>query len=154
MLSGECLCDLLARCETRAVNQQFSNSKWLCAWVWHHHPYEGKYKLASHDVWVVGCKQRRNLTDLHCTQLNCPSIFIRSALFIYLWLHWIFAAFVRSFSQVGELFFVVHRLPPYGWLLVFWSMGCRCVGFSSGGTGPQQLVDQWALGQTGSVALV
>ena len=37
---------------------------------------------------------------------------------------------------------------------MFWSMGSRCVGFSSGGTEPQQLVDWWALGQTGSVAVV
>lgn len=37
---------------------------------------------------------------------------------------------------------------------MFWSVGYRCVGFRSGVTGPQQLVDQWALGQTASVAVV
>ena len=62
-------------------------------------------------------------------------------LFIYFWLHWVFiAACGLSLVAVSKVY---SSLPCTGfslwWLLLLWSMGSRCVGFSSCGTQAQQL---------------
>ena len=66
--------------------------------------------------------------------LACFSFCFLIYLFIYFWLHWVFIAARGLFSSCGErglLFVVVRRL------LLLWSTGSRCAGFSSCGTRAQ-----------------
>ena len=65
--------------------------------------------------------------------------FIYFILFIYFWLRWVFVA-VRRLSLVAvsrgysSLWCAGFSSP---WLLLLWSMGSRCAGFSSCGTWAQ-----------------
>ena len=73
--------------------------------------------------------------------LNGIYLFIKSYLFIYFWVHWVFVS-VRRLSLVAEnggyssLQCVGFSLR---WLLLLWSMGSRCTDFSSCSTQVQQL---------------
>ena len=76
-------------------------------------------------------------------------------LFYFFWLHWVFIA-VHGLSLVAvsrgysSLWYVGFSL---WWLLLLWSMGSRCAGFSSCGTQAQQLrctglVAPWHVGSS------
>ena len=60
-------------------------------------------------------------------------IYLFIYLFIYFWLHWVFIA-VHGLSLVAVSGgYSLLRCVGFslGWLLLLWSMGSRCVGFSS-----------------------
>ena len=60
-------------------------------------------------------------------------------LFIYFWLHWVFvAAHGLSLVAVSGGYSSLRCIGfSLQWLLLLWSMGCRCAGFSSCGTRAQ-----------------
>ena len=63
-------------------------------------------------------------------------IYLFIYLFIYFWLSWVFVA-ARGLSLVaasGGYSLLRCSVFSLRWLLLMWSMGSRCVGFSSCGT--------------------
>ena len=82
----------------------------------------------------------RDCFKTHCSQFfGClKNLFI---LFIYFWLHWVFVAahglsLVVASGDYSSLWCTGFSLR---WLLLLWSTGSRCVGFSTCGTWAQQL---------------
>ena len=61
-------------------------------------------------------------------------------LFIYFWLRWVFVA-VHGLSFVASGGYSSLRCARFSWrwLLLLWSTGSRCTGFSSCGTQAQLL---------------
>ena len=61
--------------------------------------------------------------------------------FIYLWLHWVFVAVCELSLVVASRGYSSLRYAGFSlqWLLLLWSTGSRCVGFSTCGTQAQQL---------------
>ena len=57
-------------------------------------------------------------------------------LFIYFWLHWVFVAVRRLSLVVASRDYSSLQCVGFSlrWLLLLWSAGSRCVGFSSCGS--------------------
>ena len=76
----------------------------------------------------------------HRVTVFLPCISFLFSNFIYLWLCWVFVA-ARGLSLVaasGSCSSLQCAGFPLRWLLLLWSMGSRCVGFSSCGMWAQQ----------------
>ena len=60
-------------------------------------------------------------------------------LFIYFWLHWVFVAALRLSLVAVSGGYSSLRCAGFSlwWLLLLWSTGSRCAGFSSCGTQAQ-----------------
>ena len=92
--------------------------------------------------WGGGGAIRGELYKSKYRRILCSFFFFNKfILFIYFWLHWVFFAarglpLVAASGGYSQLRCVGFSLR---WLLLLWSMGSRCVGFSSCDTWAQQL---------------
>ena len=80
----------------------------------------------------------RKSNDIRIAPASIKTYFVlkKIYLFMYLWPHWVFAAAYRLSLLAASRGYSSLWCVPFSlwWLVLSWSMGSRCMGFSNCGT--------------------
>ena len=131
----------------KLMTTQGFSSRYICALLYHFLQswkgsfYSIHYGSTGH-IWLLSAWNVATVIE-ELNFLFCFVLFLFLInfiyLFIYFWLHWVFVAALRLSLVAVSGGYSSLRCAGFSlwWLLLLWSTGSRCAGFSSCGTQAQ-----------------